>query len=67
MISMPILVQWKWIERTETFLVIFHSDGHYSGTNLRSTKITFEGKKPIPQHTQKKEGMLRGISPLASL
>ena len=53
--------------KNRDFFGYISSDGHYSGTNLRSTKITFEGKKPIPQHTQKKEGMLQGISPLASL
>ena len=32
---MPILVQWKWQERTKSFLVIFHFTDDYSETNLR--------------------------------
>jgi hypothetical protein len=32
---MPILVQWKWIEKTKSFLVIFHFYDDYSKSNLR--------------------------------
>ena len=32
---MPILVQWKWVERTKSFLVIFHFFDDYSQPNLR--------------------------------
>jgi hypothetical protein len=35
MIEMPILVQWKWQERTKTFLVIFHFYDDFSKANLR--------------------------------
>jgi len=37
---MPIFVQWKWQERTNSFLVIFHLYDDYSRTNLRLTKKT---------------------------
>lgn len=36
---MPILVQWKWVERTKTFLVIFHFYDNYSQPNLRIRKM----------------------------
>ena len=32
---MPIFVQWKWKERTKSFLVIFHFFDDYSNPNLR--------------------------------
>jgi len=32
---MPIFVQWKWEERTETFLVIFHFFDDFSERNVR--------------------------------
>ena len=35
---MPILVQWKWVERTKSFLVIFHFYDDYSKRNLRLKK-----------------------------
>lgn len=35
---MPIFVQWKWQERTETFLVIFHFYDDYSKPNIRFKK-----------------------------
>lgn len=44
---MPVLVQWKWIKRTKSFLVIFHFDNDYSKPNLRTRKMRFEGKRPI--------------------
>ena len=37
--NMPILVQWKWKERTKSFLVIFHFDDDYSKTNLRMNYV----------------------------
>ena len=51
---MPILVQWKWRERTKSFLVIFHFFDDYSKLNLRVRKRHFikneksvEYRKPI--------------------
>ena len=41
---MPILVQWKWKERTKSFLVIFHFYDDYSKPNLRTKKRKFKGK-----------------------
>lgn len=32
---MPIYVEWKWVERTKSFLVIFHFYDDYSTPNLR--------------------------------
>lgn len=32
---MPIFVQWKWVRRTKTFLVIFHFYDDFSRPNLR--------------------------------
>jgi len=39
---MPILVQWKWNERTKSFLVIFHFYDDYSKPNIRLKKKTFK-------------------------
>ena len=39
--NMPILVQWKWKERTKSFLVIFHFYDDYSKPNLRLKKRKF--------------------------
>ena len=39
--NMPILVQWKWKERTKSYLVIFHFYDDYSKTNLRLKKRKF--------------------------
>jgi len=36
---MPTLVQWKWVERTKSFLVIFHFFDDYSKPNLRMKRI----------------------------
>jgi len=41
---MPILVQWKWQEKTKSFLVIFHFYDDYSKTNLRIKNTLIEGK-----------------------
>lgn len=50
---MPILVQWKWKEKTKSFLVIFHFFDDYSKPNLRVKKMRFEGSEPpyiyVPQ------------------
>jgi len=35
---MPVFVQWKWIERTKSFLVIFHFYDDFSKPNLRIKK-----------------------------
>jgi hypothetical protein len=35
---MPIFVQWKWQEKTKSFLVIFHFFDDYSKPNLRIKK-----------------------------
>lgn len=45
---MPILVQWKWQERTKSFLVIFHFFDDYSSPNLRIRKKSgfWEGLYP---------------------
>lgn len=40
---MPILVQWKWQERTKTFLVIFHFFDDFSKPNLRLKKRVLDG------------------------
>lgn len=57
---MPILVQWKWVERTKSFLVIFHFYDDYSKTNLRLKKRIFVGSSkwgyaslprlPVPEY-----------------
>jgi len=46
---MPILVQWKWIERTKTFLVIFHFFDNYSNPNLRIRKKSGHWEILYPQ------------------
>lgn len=43
---MPILVQWKWIEKTKSFLVIFHFYDDYSKPNLRLKKRKLVGFDP---------------------
>jgi hypothetical protein len=43
MIEMPILVQWKWQEKTKTFLVIFHFYDDFSKPNLRLKKRILNG------------------------
>lgn len=49
---MPILVQWKWEERTKTFLVIFHLYDDYSQPNIRLKKKTFkDGKSEFERPT----------------
>lgn len=40
---MPILVQWKWQEKTKTFLVIFHFYDDFSKPNLRLKKRILDG------------------------
>lgn len=42
---MPTLVQWKWKERTRSFLVIFHFYDDYSKPNTRFKKRKFKDKK----------------------
>lgn len=32
---MPIYVQWKWVNKTETFLLLIHFDANWSAKNLR--------------------------------
>lgn len=39
--NMPIFVQWKWIENTRSFVVIFHFIDDYTKSNLRITKSGF--------------------------
>ena len=41
---MPIFVQWKWVERTKSFLVIFHfwDDGKKSNLRMRKKESVFE-------------------------
>jgi len=39
---MPILVQWKWQEKTKTYLVIFHFYDDFSHPNLRLKKRKLE-------------------------
>jgi len=46
---MPILVQWKWKERTKSFLVIFHFFDDYSNHNLRIKKKPELWKRLYPQ------------------
>lgn len=41
---MPIFIQWKWQEKTKTFLVIFHFVDDFSAANLRA-KIKEFGKE----------------------
>ena len=36
---MPVFVQWKWIERTDSLLTIFHFYDDYSKPNLRLLKL----------------------------
>jgi len=40
--EMPIFVQWKWKERTKSFLVIFHFHDDYSKPNIRFKKKKFK-------------------------
>jgi len=42
---MPILVQWKWKEKTKSFLVIFHFYDDYSKPNIRFKKKKFKDEK----------------------
>lgn len=44
---MPILVQWKWQQKTKTFLVIFHFCDDFSKPNLRTRCMAFRGKGPF--------------------
>jgi len=72
---MPILVQWKWVERTTSFLVIFHFFDDYSNPNLRIQKKsgTMEGFYPqkeawmtwAPSHVEL--GMLRELLRYANI
>jgi hypothetical protein len=39
---MPVFIEWKWQEDTESYLVVFHFDNDYSKPNLRSMKMVFE-------------------------
>ncbi len=39
---MPIFVEWKWVDRTETFLVVFHFWDDHKEENLR-TRVLEEG------------------------
>jgi hypothetical protein len=43
---MPIFVQWKWVKRTKSFLVIFHFYDDWSKPNLR-----FKGRKFYGQNS----------------
>ena len=47
---MPIFVQWKWQEKTKSFLVIFHFFDDYIRYNIRFRKKRFEGGKEIPAY-----------------
>ena len=38
---MPIYAQWKWIEKTQTFLLVLHFDDDYSEQNLRTREMNF--------------------------
>jgi len=48
--SMPIFVQWKWQERTKSFLVIFHFFDDYIKQNIRFRKKRFEGGDDRPAY-----------------
>ena len=39
---MPIYVQWKWIDRTQTYLLILHFDSDGSEPNLRNRDMAFK-------------------------
>jgi hypothetical protein len=41
---MPILVQWKWQKKTESFLVVFHFYDDFSKPNLRFKEMMLRGK-----------------------
>ncbi|MHA1833568.1 MAG: hypothetical protein ACTSV7_06215 [Candidatus Baldrarchaeia archaeon] len=47
---MPIFVQWKWQEKTKSFLVIFHFFDDYIRYNIRFRKKRFEGGKGLPAY-----------------
>ena len=47
---MPIFVQWKWQEKTKSFLVIFHFFDDYIRNNIRFRKKRFEGGKGVPAY-----------------
>jgi hypothetical protein len=38
---LPIYAQWKWVEKTQTFLLVLHLDADGSKPNLRSREMTF--------------------------
>jgi len=42
---MPIFVQWKWMERTKSFLVIFHFHDDGSKPNLRYRTKLLQGRR----------------------
>lgn len=44
---MPIFIQWKWQEKTETFLLILHFDADGSKPNLRNRNMAFWSSKDI--------------------
>ncbi len=45
--NIPILVQWKWQERTKTFLVIFHLYDDYSEKNVRFRRLSYRNKEYV--------------------
>jgi len=47
--NMPILVQWKWVEKAKSFLVIFHFFDDYSNPNLRIQKKSGLWERIYPQ------------------
>jgi hypothetical protein len=47
-IAMPIFVQWKWDEKHEDFIVVFHFDDDYSKKNLRAQRMSFLNGAPAP-------------------
>ena len=52
---MPILVEWKWIEKTETFLVVFHFWDDREEENLRM-RIVEEGFETLASVLASGEG-----------
>jgi hypothetical protein len=42
---MPVFVEWRWREKTKSFLLIFHFYDDFSRTNLRIKKCVREGEE----------------------
>lgn len=57
---MPVFVEWKWIEKTETFLAVFHfwDDGNKQNLRMRTEEWGFETCVYIGEEDAPKEGFV---------